>query len=156
MCRFLLTLSFILGIVSFVSAQTATDSVRQVVSHFFDAMRATDTSQLRKLMTASVIFQTVRSQSNGKSSAINESVDQFLKTIAQLKPGEADEQIEFSSVNVEGVLASVWTPYRFYFNNQFSHCGVNSFSLIKSGEHWQIHYIIDTRHKTNCSPLSSK
>jgi len=119
-------------------------------------MRATDTTQLRELMTPSVIFQTVKSTTKDSAQAVNESVDDFLRSIARLKPNQVDEKIEFSSINVEGAMASVWTPYRFYFNNQFSHCGVNSFTLIRSSGQWRIHFIIDTRKKTNCSTINSK
>lgn len=156
MKRLFIFLTIFLGGTSLVTAQSAADSVRQVVSQFFVAMRATDTSQLRALMTPSVIFQTVKSTTNESAQAVNESVDDFLRNIARLKPNQVDEKIEFSSTNVEGEMASVWTPYRFYFNNQFSHCGVNSFTLIRSSGHWRIHFIIDTRQKANCSTISSK
>jgi ketosteroid isomerase-like protein len=156
MRRLLFFLVIFFGSTYIIAAQNSTDSVRQVVTKFFDAMRATDTAQLRTLLTPSVIFQTVKYKSDGSTIAVSESVDEFLKSIARLKPGQADEQIEFSSVNVDGTLASVWTPYKFYFNNQYSHCGVNSFTLIKSTGQWQIQFIIDTRKKTNCSTTGSK
>ena len=156
MRRLLIVLAIFFGASSLLSAQSAADSVRQVVNQFFIAMRATDTAQLRNLMTPSVIFQTVKSASDGTSVPVHESVNEFLKTIASLKPGQADEQIEIASVNMEGALASVWAPYQFYFNNKFSHCGVNSFTLIRSGGHWRIHLIIDTRQKINCSSSGSK
>jgi ketosteroid isomerase-like protein len=156
MKRLFILWAFVLGGSSLVAAQNPVDSVRQVVSQFFVAMRATDTAQLRALMTPSVIFQTVKVTADGSAQAVSESVEDFLKSIARLKPNQVDEQIEFASVNVEGSLASVWTPYRFYFNNQFSHCGVNSFTLIRSSGQWRIYFIIDTRQKANCSTTSSK
>lgn len=156
MKRLFILLTIFLGVSSLVAAQNPADSVRQVVSQFFVAMRATDTTQLRELMTPSVIFQTVKSTTKDSAQAVNESVDDFLRSIARLKPNQVDEKIEFSSINVEGAMASVWTPYRFYFNNQFSHCGVNSFTLIRSSGQWRIHFIIDTRKKTNCSTINSK
>jgi hypothetical protein len=47
-------------------------------------------------------------------------------------------------------MAAAWTPYRFYRNGEFSHCGVNSFQLVKMAEGWKIVYIIDTRRKEPC------
>jgi hypothetical protein len=44
----------------------------------------------------------------------------------------------------------VWTPYRFIFNGKFSHCGVNSFTLVKLNGEWKINYVIDTRRKEKC------
>ena len=134
------------------TAQVASDSVRQVIYQFFDAMRNTDTAQLRQLLTPNVIFQTIRAHRDGTVTIENESVDAFLKSIASLKAGQADERIEFSSIQIDNNLATVWTPYQFYFNGEFSHCGVNSFTLVNSSSQWKIHYIVDTRRKLGCLP----
>ena len=40
-------------------------------------------------------------------------------------------------VLTEGNIASVWTPYDFYINGEFSHCGVDLFYLVKE-EDWKI------------------
>ena len=42
------------------------------------------------------------------------------------------------------------TPYKFYVGEKFSHCGVNSFQLVKIRGEWKIQYIIDTRRRQNC------
>jgi hypothetical protein len=47
-------------------------------------------------------------------------------------------------------IASVWTPYAFYFEGKFSHCGVNSFQLMNVQGKWKITMITDTRRKTDC------
>jgi hypothetical protein len=54
-------------------------------------------------------------------------------------------------VLIDGNLASVWTDYKFYIGEKFSHCGVNSFQLFKGDDGWKIIYIIDTRRKDNCN-----
>ena len=52
-------------------------------------------------------------------------------------------------------LATVWTPYDFYLNGEFSHCGRNSFSLIRSDSGWRIASITYSMLKESCetSPL---
>ncbi|HNA01067.1 MAG TPA: hypothetical protein PLN49_09415, partial [Ferruginibacter sp.] len=62
----------------------------------------------------------------------------------------ADERITFDVVRVDGALAIAWTPYKFYFNGKFSHCGVNSFQLVRFNGEWKIQYLIDTRRKAGC------
>jgi hypothetical protein len=47
-------------------------------------------------------------------------------------------------------MATAWTPYNFYFNGKFSHCGVNNFVLVKQDNGWKIQYIIDTRRRQGC------
>lgn len=52
-------------------------------------------------------------------------------------------------------LATVWTPYDFYLNGEFSHCGRNSFSLIRDDNGWRIASITYSMLKESCetSPL---
>jgi len=61
-----------------------------------------------------------------------------------------NERITFEIVKVDADLASVWTPYQFYYKDKFSHCGVNSFQLVRLQGIWKIQYLVDTRRKTDC------
>jgi len=60
------------------------------------------------------------------------------------------EKILSYTIKVDGNLASVWTPYEFYNNQKFSHCGANSFQLFNNNGNWEIIYLVDTRRKNNC------
>ncbi|WP_238584548.1 hypothetical protein [Chryseobacterium sp. Leaf180] len=64
--------------------------------------------------------------------------------------GKIDEQIEFSSIQIDGDLASVFTPYQFYYEGKLAHCGANSFQLVRKNGIWKIQYLIDTRRKDKC------
>ena len=52
-------------------------------------------------------------------------------------------------------IAVVWTSYDFHRNRQFSHCGVDAFTLIKTEQGWKIASIVYTVEKNGCpeSPL---
>lgn len=52
-------------------------------------------------------------------------------------------------------LATVWTPYDFYLNGEFSHCGRNSFSLIREDSGWRIASVTYSMLTDSCeaSPL---
>lgn len=39
---------------------------------------------------------------------------------------------------VSGGVAMVWMPYDLYQNGEWSHCGVDVFTLVKSGSAWRI------------------
>ena len=49
-----------------------------------------------------------------------------------------DEQIFNITVRESGNLASAWTPFAFYIDKKLSHCGVNSFQLVKNKGEWKI------------------
>jgi hypothetical protein len=97
-----------------------------------------------------VIFQTIARNKEGKMLVRNEDPSGFASFISTQKPGELDEQIVFDVVKVDGPLAIAWTPYKFYAAGKFSHCGVNSFQLVRFDGVWKIQYIIDTRRRTGC------
>ncbi|HNJ29817.1 MAG TPA: hypothetical protein PLQ40_12740, partial [Ferruginibacter sp.] len=79
-----------------------------------------------------------------------DAVADFANSISKLPKDAADERITFDVVRVDGALAIAWTPYKFYFNGKFSHCGVNSFQLVRFNGEWKIQYLIDTRRKAGC------
>jgi hypothetical protein len=133
-------------------AQTATagDSVQTVVRTFFKAMQTADTALLRSTIADSAVFQTIVQRKNQPAVVVNESISGFIQSILQFPKGSLDERIRFDNILIDGPMALAWTPYEFYFNGKFSHCGVNSFQLVRFGEVWKIQYIIDTRRRTGC------
>lgn len=133
-----------------VSSQTSADLVKQVVNKMFTAMKQGDAGALAECFADSAMLQTVANGKEGKVAVRNEPIGDFIKQIAGLPKGDADERITFDMVKIDADLASVWTPYQFYYKGNFSHCGVNSFQLVRINGQWKIQYIIDTRRKGNC------
>lgn len=133
-----------------MAQKTASDSVKATINHFFEGMKTGDTALIRSSLTEGVIFQTMARSKEGTLTVKTENVNDFISFIAKEEKGNADERIEFKMIEIDGALASVWTPYKFYFKGQFSHCGVNSFQLVKTDGDWKIQYSIDTRRKQGC------
>jgi hypothetical protein len=136
---------------SYSFAQTAEDSVKQIVNQMFVAMKTSDVSLLRASFTDSAFLQTIATDRNtGKMKVRHQDINAFAQMVGKLPKDSADERITFDVVKIDGDLASVWTPYQFYYNGRFSHCGANSFQVVRLNGVWKIHYIIDTRRKDNC------
>lgn len=131
-------------------AQNSEDSVKTVINSLFKGMIDANPDLLRSCFADSAIMQTISVTKAGKTIIRNEPVNDFIVFVSQQKRGAADERIEFGTVRVDGPLAIVWTPYRFYYEGKFSHCGVNSFQLVRLDGNWKIQYLIDTRRKTGC------
>lgn len=133
-------------------SQTTEDSVRQTVITLFTGMKGADAALIQSAFADSAILQTLsRDKVTGKIRVRNESVQAFIQSISKLPVNAADERIAFNSIKIDADLASVWTPYQFYFNGKFSHCGVNSFQLVRINSEWKIQYLVDTRRTTNCN-----
>lgn len=146
---FLLLTAISITVTSF--AQSTEDSVKQVVNNLFIGMKASNGAMIAAAFADSAVLQTIsRDKPSGKIGVRNESVKDFATSISTLAVNAADERITFNSVKIDADLASVWTPYHFYFNGKFSHCGVNSFQMVRINGLWKIQYLIDTRRKDHC------
>lgn len=143
----ILMLSLFVSLVT--KAQTAEDSVKAVINKMFDAMRNADSKSLAECFADSAILQSV-SERNDTVKISTDPVKEFTDFIATVKKGDADERITFDIIRVDGALAIAWTPYQFYYKGKFSHCGADSYQLVRINHEWKIQYLIDTRRKQGC------
>jgi predicted lactoylglutathione lyase len=132
---------------SFCFAQnTDKDAVKESVEKLFKGMKNADTTMIKSVFADDAILQTITKSNTVKT----DKVQDFVNSISKLSKNDADERIRFEAIHIDGSLASVFTPYEFYFKGKFSHCGANSFQLVKQNDVWKIQYLIDTR-RTNCN-----
>ena len=141
---------FMLFIFTSSQAQTEQDSVKITINNLFTAMRNADTILLKSCFANNAILQTIGLTKEGKLIVKDEALQEFVTSIGKLPKNAADERIVFDAIHVDGVLANVWAPYKFYYNNAFTHCGADDFTLVKISGGWKIQYLIDTRHKHGC------
>ena len=128
------------------SSAASEKEVKQVIQNMFHAMQHADTSLLKTCFSDKVIFQTILNKPEG-AVIKTESINDFIQSIGKQTPNALDERIEFGAIQMDELMATVWTPYTFYYKGQYSHKGVNSFQLVKLKEGWKIQYLIDTRYK---------
>ncbi len=131
-------------------AQTPEDSVMAVINKMFAGMKNADAELMKGCFADSAILQTIVTNKDGSPQIRNENISAFVEFISKLAPGAADERIRFETIKIDGPLAMAWTPYEFYFEGKFSHCGVDSFQLVRITGQWKIQYLIDTRRKQGC------
>lgn len=124
--------------------------IQNVISMLFEGMKDKKPELIKQTFHSDAIMHTVIAGEGGASLGSN-SVEDFVNGIAAT-PSETilDERILDYQIKIDGEMASVWTPYEFFVNGNFSHCGVNSFQMIKTPAGWKITYVIDTRRKTGC------
>ena len=142
----ILSLCLILASTFVFSQASETDLIKASVNGLFEGMKTSDSTKINHSFSNNAILQTITKNGEVKT----ESIKDFAVSISKAEKGSLDEKIVFSNILVDGNLASVWTPYEFYYQGKFSHCGVNSFQLVKTNNEWKIQYIIDTRRKDNC------
>ena len=135
---------------TFLYAQSTEDSVKAAVNKLFEGMKNSDASLVSDSFSDSAILQTIGRNKEGQVIIRNEQIKNFAEFVAKQKKGAADERISFETIKIDGPLAIAWTPYKFYYEGKFSHCGVNSFQLVRINGKWKIQYLIDTRRKEGC------
>ena len=131
-------------------AQTEEAAIQSVIETLFDGMRVGDSSMVASVFTRDAIMQTIHTNREGKVVKIEGDLAGFLNAVGAPHEQVWDERIAGYEIKIDGDLASAWTPYQFYTGDTFSHCGVNSFQLVKLDGSWKIIYIIDTRRRTEC------
>lgn len=109
-------------------------------------MKNSDAKSLQECFADSAVLQTITRAGKIR----NEDLKGFMTQISSLPKNSADERISFDMIKTDDALAMAWTPYQFYYEGKFSHCGVNSFQLVRLAGVWKIQYLIDTRRKENC------
>lgn len=142
----------IMGFGMTAQAQTAEDSVKTVINRMFTGMKNADAGLMKTCFADSMVLQTISRNKEGKLIVLNEEAAGFIDFVSKEQPGNADERIIFDVIKTDGPLAIAWTPYHFYYKGVFSHCGVNSFQLVRFNGEWKIQYLIDTRRKQGCTP----
>ncbi len=153
MKRLILALTLAISTIQMAVAQVKNEeeAIKNTINQLFEGMRNADTTMLRKAFASKNTMETIARTKDGKFVVSTESLNSFIKSVGTPHSEKYDERIVFTKVLIDANLASVWTDYKFYIGDKFSHCGVNSFQLFKGEDGWKIIYLIDTRRKENCN-----
>jgi hypothetical protein len=112
------------------------DAVLRVSDSFFQALSDADTATLSTLLTPGAVLHSIRRGESGPVTGVRSRED-FLAGIGS-DTADFLERVWEPIVLVEGHVATVWTPYDFHIDGEFSHCGTDVVTLLRLGEGWRI------------------
>lgn len=143
---------FCLTLISVITkAQSDQEGIKASINQFFDGMRNTDSTLIKAVIHENCTLRSVAKNKEGETVINEEKIQGFIKSVGTKREGiKLDERLTSFDIKVDGDMGIAWTPYRFYVNDTFRHCGVNVFSLIKTKTGWKITAIMDTRRKEGC------
>ncbi|WP_284348875.1 nuclear transport factor 2 family protein [Roseisolibacter agri] len=121
-----------------------------VVKRLFDAMRAGDSATVRAVFHPQALLSSALVGRDGTPQVRVDSLASFVRAVGTPHAEVWDERISGEIVQVDGPMATVWTRYAFYAGTKFSHCGVDAFTLARTGTEWRILALTDTRQRTGC------
>jgi hypothetical protein len=136
-----------------ISSQTdlSEKEAREIIDIFFDGFHQGDTLIMKAVMAPDLVMQTAFTDNEGFERITTSDASNLLNAIASRpKTQKWEEKLLGYTVQIDGNLAHVWTPYEFWFNDTFSHCGANAFTLAKTPDGWKIIHLIDSRRKEKC------
>jgi len=143
-------LSFVCGIYCLAAvAEDAQDEVLKVADRALELITLEDFPGLANLMISDAI--TVSNRIDGGSHQIR---TQSASEQAATKPSADLVERGFDpKVMVDNSVAMVWYPYDIYINNEWSHCGVDIFSLVQTDMGWKIGSIVySVQQPPQCQP----
>jgi hypothetical protein len=124
-----------------------------MIQVFFEGFHQGDTLKMKSVLSDVVIFQTVASPEISKNTLVTNDVKKLFLAVSSRADSEKwEEKLLDYKVEIDGNLAHVWTPYQFWRNGVFSHCGANAFTIARIASGWKIIHLIDSRRQANCLP----
>jgi hypothetical protein len=136
------TLIVLLVCSSFICAQNVNDedAAIAVVNQLFAAMKAKDAEQIKSVFSSDgqlVAIDKPR-DSNGLSKTRMLTGDAFAAMIAGNKGADYIEYMPSPEARITGDLAVVSGRYTFHLGEKLSHCGTNTFNLVRTSSGWKI------------------
>lgn len=145
-----LLVTFLLLPVTIAAAQTPEAEVRAVIDQLFDGMRTGDSTAVRAVFHEHAVLATTFTTPEGVPVYRTNEADRFVEAVGSPHDEVWDEKIWDVVIQVDDNLASAWMNYAFYAGDNFSHCGVNSFQMVRTPDGWKTVYLVDTRRRDGC------
>lgn len=121
---------------------------RAAAQAFIDALVARDTAGITRTTTPGFRYVAIAAESGRWGWT------EGPQLRASLRQGtdRLDERLAPGTVHVDGPLAEVLTPYRFHINGTFSHCGADSFHLVRQADGWRVFHLGYSTTRAGCGP----
>lgn len=116
------------------------DDAASVPDKLFAAMRERSFEGIRALFLPSGQLVAIDKPRDGKGVSTTRvfTAESFAKAISESKGAEYVEKMASKDVRITGDLAIVSGRYTFHVGEKFSHCGTNTFNLVRTADGWRI------------------
>ena len=137
--------------ICFAQGSLSTDNGKIIIDIFMNAYQAGDTIKMKSVMHPNMTMNRAYVNTNQENIVMFIRASELLQYAATTGKGmDWEEKLTDYIVNSDGNIAHVWTPYEYYLNGKFSHCGANSFTLVYTDESWKILNVIDSLRIGSC------
>jgi len=146
------TLTCLLVIGLLAAPSLAQDTNEQAVlaaaQQVFDGINKKDGQLIRDAMMPDGILYSTTDRS-GTDQAYFTSAEDFASQVEDSSDDFHERMFE-TTVHIQKGVALIWAAYDFHLNGAFSHCGVDTFSLVKTAEGWKVASLTYTVEMEGC------
>ncbi|QQX75899.1 MULTISPECIES: nuclear transport factor 2 family protein [Aequorivita] len=143
--------SILLAVQSFGQESLSSENAKIIINIFMDGYRAGDTLKMKSVMHPNMTMNRAYVNTEQENILMFIRASELLTYAATTGKEQVwDEKLTDYIVNSDGNIAHVWSPYEYYLNGKFSHCGANSFTLVYTDESWKILRLIDSLRIGSC------
>jgi hypothetical protein len=149
----IIIISLVLSPTLMASAQTDEEQILKAVQTFFEGIAEADSVKLASVLLPGGVFVSVREDGEEWRTGV-QTINEFLESVSEWT-SQLYERMWDPKVLIHGRIAVVWTPYDFYIDKEFSHCGMDAFNMVKTDNGWVIAGALYTVERSGCeeSPL---
>lgn len=120
-----------------------------VVQKLFDTMATCDATTARAItMPEGRLYRLV---AGAEPVVRSTTFEEFTASLAKCGR-KMLERMWQPQVRVHKGIATVWAPYDFWLDGAFSHCGIDSFELVKTADGWKLTGGTYTVEREGCAP----
>ncbi len=111
-----------------------------VINQLFDGMKAKSAERIKAVFAPDVHFLAIDKPRDGKGISKTRVMtgEAFAKQISESKSAEYIEKMISPEARISGDMAVVSGRYTFYVGDKFSHCGTDTFNLVRTEAGWKI------------------
>jgi len=140
MKKILTITALLLTITMTILAQDDKQAAISVVNQLFDGMKAKNAAQIKAVFAADGQLIAIDKPRDGKGLSKTRlfTGEAFAKMISEAKGADFIEKMSSPEARISGDLAIVSGRYTFFVGDKFSHCGTNTFNLVRTETGWRI------------------
>jgi hypothetical protein len=129
------------------------EAILAVVEKAFAAVHSQNPDDWRAIQLAEGSVLTFRPDPAGEPGKLQLRMsgnEEFIAGMQKTEQDYAEYWTEEPTVLIRGPIAVVWGAFEFTVDGNFSHCGINSFDMVKIDEEWKIANVMWTTEHDNC------
>lgn len=127
-------------------SQTQEEAVKNTVDSFFESFHGRDAKGMQKWIHKDAVLRRTAPNENGIQALRAQNFYDLINGVASIPETTLfEEKLLSYTIQVDGPLAHVWTPYEFWMDTKLHHAGANSIQLFQEDGVWRIIYLVDSR-----------